>query len=80
MKRTTIMLPDDLDTRLRFEARRRGRSIADVVREAIATYLPEPPAERFTFMAVGESADDDTSERVDAEVSRLVSQRHDGTR
>ena len=29
------MLPDDLDDRLRLEARRRGTSIADVAREAI---------------------------------------------
>jgi predicted transcriptional regulator len=76
MKRTTVMLPDELDARLRFEARRRGVSIADLAREAIASYLPEPPAERFTFVGIGESAEHDTSERVDAEVARLVSRRH----
>jgi len=39
MKRTTIMLPDEVDARLRLEARRRGTSIAEVAREAIEKEL-----------------------------------------
>jgi hypothetical protein len=77
MKRTTVMLPEELDARLRFEARRRGVSIADVAREAIASYLPEPAdADRFSFIGVGE-AGRDVSERVDEEVGRLVADRHE---
>lgn len=81
MRRTTVMLSDDLDARLRFEARRRGGSIADVAREAIAAYLPEPAdADRFTFIDAADADGDaagDLSERVDEEVSRLVRERHE---
>jgi hypothetical protein len=77
MKRTTVMLPDDLSDRLRYEARRRGVSIADVAREAISAYLPEPDADRpLSFVGLGDGADDD-AERLDAEVARLVGERHD---
>lgn len=40
MKRTTIMLPDGLDARLRLESRRTGASIADIAREALERHLP----------------------------------------
>jgi Arc/MetJ-type ribon-helix-helix transcriptional regulator len=39
MKRTTVKLPDELDARLRHEARRQGRTVSDLTREAIAHYL-----------------------------------------
>jgi hypothetical protein len=39
MKRTTIKLPDDLDARLRHEAARRGITISELSREAIAAHL-----------------------------------------
>ena len=37
------MLPDDIDDRLRLEARRRGTSIAEIAREAIEAQLPPAP-------------------------------------
>jgi hypothetical protein len=76
VKRTTVMLSDELDARLRFEARRRGVSIADLVREALDARFGQPPGRRrLSFVAVGEGDADNVSERVDEFVSRAV-QRH----
>jgi hypothetical protein len=78
------MLPDELDARLRFEARRRGVSLADLAREAIGSYLPAPTGEEpLSFIGLepeaGSTADADVpvSEDVDAVVSELVRRRHD---
>lgn len=43
MRRTSIYLDDDTDARLKREARRRGASMADLVREAVRSYLPDEP-------------------------------------
>jgi plasmid stability protein len=49
------MLPDELDDRLRLEARRRGTSIADVAREAIERQLPPAPEPgKLGFFGIGE--------------------------
>ena len=76
MKRTTIMLPDELDSRIRLEARRRGVSIADIAREAIEKHLPGPPPKgRLGFFAVGDGEPTDVSERVDEFVGEAIA-RH----
>jgi len=76
VKRTTIMLPDDIDARLRLEARRRGSSIAEVAREAIERQLPQPSADgHLSFFSVGEGAPADVSERIDEFVSQAVDRR-----
>jgi Ribbon-helix-helix protein, copG family len=75
MKRTTIMLPDDVDARLRLEARRRGLSIAEVAREAIERHLPPPVDGRLGFFAVGDGSPTDASERVDEFVADSVRRR-----
>jgi Ribbon-helix-helix protein, copG family len=76
VKRTTIMLPDDIDARLRLEARRRGSSIADVAREAIDRQLPPGPTEgRLSFFSVGDGSPPDASERVDKLVGNAVARR-----
>ncbi len=73
MKRTTIMLPDDIEARLRLEARRRGVPIAQVVREAVARELAEPePGRPLGFFGVGEGGPADASERVDEYVTRAL--------
>ena len=73
MKRTTIMLPDELDERLRLEARRRGTSIADVAREAIERQLlPAPKPGELSFFAIGNGSPANVSERVDEHVARAV--------
>ena len=46
MKRTTVLLPDDVAKLLRLEAERRGVTPSLVIREAVATYVAGPPTER----------------------------------
>jgi Ribbon-helix-helix protein, copG family len=76
VKRTTIMLPDDIDARLRLEARRRGSSIAEVAREAIERQLPQPSADgHLSFFSVGEGSPTDVSERVDEFVGQALDRR-----
>ena len=76
VKRTTIMLPDEIDARLRIEARRRGSSIADVAREAIERQLPAAPADgALSFFSIGDGSPKDASERVDELVSKSVARR-----
>jgi predicted transcriptional regulator len=76
VKRTTIMLTDDLDARLRREAKRRGASIADVAREAIDRHVPARPADgRLGFFAIGDGSPADASERVEELVGEAVRAR-----
>ncbi|HLB03715.1 MAG TPA: CopG family transcriptional regulator, partial [Gaiellaceae bacterium] len=56
MKRTTIMLSDDTAARVEHEARRRGVSVAAVVREAVERHLQPPQARRLPFVGIGEGA------------------------
>ena len=76
MKRTTIMLSEEVEARLRLEARRRGVPIAEVVREAVERHLPAPkPGRPLSFFGVGEGGPADASERVDEYVQRAVRRR-----
>lgn len=66
MKRTTVKLPDELDTRLRHEARRRGITVSELTREAIASHLGQPRGRRrFLAAAAGRSGRSDVSERIE---------------
>jgi hypothetical protein len=77
MKRTTIMLPEDLDARLRHEARRRGVSIADVARHAIEEQLPEPPRNgALSFFAIGTGEPADVARRPEDFAGPAISRRH----
>ncbi|HLI32723.1 MAG TPA: CopG family transcriptional regulator [Solirubrobacteraceae bacterium] len=75
MRRTTIMLPEETDARLRPEARRRGTSVAAVAREAIEKQLPPQPEGRLSFFAVGDGSPRNASERVDELVGKSVRRR-----
>jgi hypothetical protein len=44
MKRTTIYLAPELEMRLKMEGVRRGRPMAELVREAVEVYLADSPA------------------------------------
>jgi hypothetical protein len=73
MKRTTVMLPDDLLTQLRHESRRRGTSVAEIVRQAVERHMETPSTgRRLAFFAVGEGGPDDASERVDEIVADAI--------
>lgn len=76
MKRTTIMFPEEVDARLRHEARRRGVPVAQIVREAVEEHLPAPDAERpLGFFAIGDARPADGSERVEEIVGRAIARK-----
>jgi hypothetical protein len=76
MKRTTVMLPDELESQLRFEARRRGVSIAQIVREAVEReFAAAEPGQPLAFFGIGDGGPADASERVDEYVTRAVRRR-----
>lgn len=75
MKRTSVMLADGTYERLRHESRRRGTSVAMIVREAVEQHLPEPETGKpLSFFAVGEGPPDG-SEHVDEYVGAVVAKR-----
>ncbi|HEX9633429.1 MAG TPA: ribbon-helix-helix domain-containing protein [Gemmatimonadales bacterium] len=70
MRRTTVFLEDSLLKRARQYARREGKSFAQVVREAIATYLVRGREQGTatglpSFAGRFSRGDTDTSARVD---------------
>jgi predicted DNA-binding protein len=70
MKRTTVKLPDDLDARLRREARRRGTTISELTREAIEAHLSGGTPRVFLAAGAGRSGQSDISERIEEILSR----------
>jgi ribbon-helix-helix CopG family protein len=76
VKRQTIVLPDDLDVRLRFEAQRRGVSVAELVREALESRYGQAASGRtLSFIGIGEGNGENASERVDEFVYGAI-ERH----
>jgi predicted transcriptional regulator len=65
MKRTTVKLPDELDVRLRLEAKRRGLTISEVTREAIEAHLGERQRRKLLAAGAGRSGRSDISERIE---------------
>jgi Ribbon-helix-helix protein, copG family len=65
MKRTTVKIPDELDLRLRLEAKRRGLTISELTREAIETHLGDRRPRRLVAAGSGRSGRADVSERIE---------------
>ncbi|MET8774089.1 CopG family transcriptional regulator [Nocardia sp. NPDC050713] len=67
MMPTTVKLPDELGERLRHEAQRRGVTVAELTREAIAQFLsvPSEGRRRFGAAAAGRSGRSDSSTRIE---------------
>jgi Ribbon-helix-helix protein, copG family len=67
MRRTTILLADDLADQLEYERRRRNQSTAAIVREALTEYLAGGASSpgRLAFAGLGRSGYRDTSEKVE---------------
>lgn len=63
MKRTTIKLPEEMDLRLRHEARRRGITVSTLTREAIEMHLGG--RRRLAAAGAGHSGREDISERIE---------------
>ena len=78
MRRTTVKLPDDLDARLRHEAKRRGTTVSELTREAIQTLLAAPQGKRRLLAAgAGASGRSDISERIEEILASEVGSRTD---
>jgi hypothetical protein len=68
MKRTTIFIPETLERDLQLYARRAGRPVASVVREAVEQYLSHADAGVGlpSFAAIGASGRTDVAARHEA--------------
>ena len=56
MDKTTIYLPPELRRALADHARRERRPQAEIIREAIATYVGAAPRPKMTFVGAGEDS------------------------
>lgn len=67
MRRTTILLEDDLADQLDYERRRRNRSTAAIVREALTEYLSggKSSAKPLPFVGLGGSGKRDTARKAE---------------
>ena len=65
MKRTTVKLPDEVDARLRHEARRQGVTISEITRAAVEAHLGLRTKRRLLAAGVGASGESDVSERIE---------------
>lgn len=54
MNKTTLYLPEDLQRALKEVARQTGRAQADIVREALDTYLRQQPRPQPRSIGAGE--------------------------
>jgi len=74
MRRTTVKVSDELDARLRREAERSGKTISEITRDALESYLGAESPRRLGFARAGASGHRDISERIEeiltAEVGR----------
>lgn len=74
MKRTTVVIPDELAALLDFERRRRDTSTAEIVREALEAYLKPGPGHprHLRFAALGRSGHHDTAPEAEAIIGLLA--------
>jgi hypothetical protein len=72
MRRTTILLHDDLADQLDYERRRRNQSTAAIVREALTEYLAggKSSAKRLPFVGLGRSGKRDTARQAETILAR----------
>jgi predicted transcriptional regulator len=65
MKRTTVFLEEDVQAELAALARRRGKPVATLVREALRRYVKSAGRRNtgLRFVAIGRSGKRDTAER-----------------
>jgi hypothetical protein len=64
MKRTTIYLEPELEVLLKLEVRRQGRSMAEIVREAVHAYVSREPRKAPPGAGAFESGRRDTASDV----------------
>lgn len=76
MQRTTVKLPDDLDARLRHEAKRQGVTIAQITRTALEAHLGSGRRRRLTGAAAARSGTHDISERIEEIIGSEIAPSH----
>lgn len=77
MKRTTVKIPDELDARLRQEAKRRGVTISQVTREALEARLGAVGGRRrLLSIGAGNSGRSDISERIEELLPEILEEKH----
>ena len=65
MKRTTIYLEPELEVLLKLETRRQQRPMAEIIREALRTYVMREPRQAPPGAGAFASGRSDTAARVD---------------
>jgi len=72
MKRTTVVIPDDLATLLDLERKRRDTSAAEIVRAALEAYLRPGHGgpKQLRIAALGRSGHHDTAREAEAILTR----------
>jgi hypothetical protein len=80
MKRTTLMLPDDLARVVESERRRQDISTAELLRRALRSYLDLERSQprQVPFAGLGRSGRSDTSEKVEEILAHEWGRRDDG--
>lgn len=71
MKRTTIYIEPETEVLLKLEAMRRKEPVAEVIREALRTYLTRKPGEAPPGAGAFESGHEDTGERAEELLGEL---------
>ncbi len=83
VKRTTVMLPDELDASLRLEARRRRVPVAVLIREALeARYGPTERPRKLSFVDLPvepgyPGLPPDASSRVDELLAEMLNKEYE---
>ncbi len=82
VKRTSIVLPDDLAWRVHREAAQTGASVAEVIRRAVAARYQgeEGDARSVPFASLGRSGFSDTAERLEEILAEDWATEHDRDR
>lgn len=81
MKRTTVKIPDELDARLRHEAKRRETTISEITREALEAHLGggRGSVRRPILMSLagmGNSGVSDSASSLDKYLAEIYEERH----
>jgi predicted DNA-binding protein len=74
MKRTTVKLPDELDARLRQEAKRRGMTVSELTRTAIEEHVGSGRRRKLGAAAAGRSGRSDVSQRIEEIIASEVAE------
>ncbi len=78
MRRTTVLLPDDLKFQLARAAERRGQPESELIREAITSLLATEPARPRPTVGFVEDGSLATSASIDEAVGEAIGRREGG--